>query len=272
MKKNCLILLLVFLPIVSKAQFLVEESGKAAVGVLYDSNNPLLSKFSINTRGDTKILSDFNATNFKTGLRIQRTDSDWQNTYDRHGIYVTSNNSQYHYNYGIKVDASSSSPLGYGSSYGIWVKAGNIKVNNGNNYGICASIVNGDKGIAVFGSTGAHPNGISDTVAWAGYFDGKVNVTQSIRASSYLTGSDYRLKENIKSFTLNSLDRIMNMNVITYNLKQIEVDAGDSASHYLFEPDSPVLTKTHFGLIAQELQEIYPELVYEDGNGYLSVN
>ena len=272
MRKSIIVLLLVLLPMVSRAQFLVEESGKAAVGMQYSSDYPLLSKFSINTRGNSKILSDFNATNFKKGLRIQRTDSDWQNSDERIGLEVISNNSQYHYNYGIKVDASGNSQLGYGSSFGIWAKAGNIN-DSGDNYAICASIVNGNFGSAIYGSSGAHPNGVyMGNNAWAGYFDGFVYVTGAVITPSMLTDSDYRLKENIRSFSSRSLDDIMDMNVVTYNLKQVEVDAGDSVPSYKFEPDSPVLKQTHFGLIAQELREIYPELVYEDGNGYLSVN
>ena len=35
---------------------------------------------------------------------------------------------------------------------------------------------------------------------------------------------------------------------------------------------NPVYEKTHFGLVAQELREIYPDLVYENDNGYLSIN
>ena len=34
---------------------------------------------------------------------------------------------------------------------------------------------------------------------------------------------------------------------------------------------SQVMSKTHFGFIAQELQQVYPELVYENDNGTLSV-
>jgi len=72
MRRLYLVLILMMFSLVARSQFLVEESGKTAVGVLYDSDTPLLSKFSINTRGNSKILSDFNATNFKKGLRIQR--------------------------------------------------------------------------------------------------------------------------------------------------------------------------------------------------------
>ena len=32
------------------------------------------------------------------------------------------------------------------------------------------------------------------------------------------------------------------------------------------------MTKRHFGFVAQELQQVYPDLVYENDNGYLSVN
>ena len=257
---------------VSRAQFLVEESGNVAVGMQYSSENPLLSKFSINTRGNSSILSDFSASGYKKGLRIQRTDSDWQNTNDRVGLIVNSENSQYHTNYGIKVDATSSSTLGYGSSYGIVAKAGNIVQEECRNFGLCASIMIGDHGAGVYGSMGNNPEGFNMDTYYAGYFDGNTYVAGAMYAPVYLNTSDYRLKENIKNYFTNSLDRIMNMNVVTYNLRQLEVDCGDSATHYKYAPDSPILSKTHYGLIAQELQEIYPDLVYEDGNGYLSVN
>lgn len=57
-------------------------------------------------------------------------------------------------------------------------------------------------------------------------------------------------------------------------MKQRSVDKGDTVtvpiSYYTEDPD--LLQKTHYGLIAQELQDIYPDLVYESGDGYLSVN
>ena len=38
------------------------------------------------------------------------------------------------------------------------------------------------------------------------------------------------------------------------------------------EDTRQVMEKRHFGLIAQELQNVYPELVYKKSNGYLAVN
>lgn len=86
--------------------------------------------------------------------------------------------------------------------------------------------------------------------------------------------SDYRLKDNIESIETGFADNLMKLNVVKYNLKQRTVNAGDTARvpiNYYTE-DGELLQKTHFGLIAQELQEIYPDLVYEGGDGYLSVN
>lgn len=55
MRRLSLVLILMMFSLVARSQFLVEESGKTAVGVLYDSDTPLLSKFSINTRGITNM-------------------------------------------------------------------------------------------------------------------------------------------------------------------------------------------------------------------------
>lgn len=39
----------------------------------------------------------------------------------------------------------------------------------------------------------------------------------------------------------------------------------------VYDEKSQLFTKKHYGLIAQDLQKIYPDLVYEDANGYLSI-
>jgi hypothetical protein len=62
---------------------------------------------------------------------------------------------------------------------------------------------------------------------------------------------------------------------VEYNLNQIYTKSvGDSAvvERGLYDEKSQVFLKKHYGLIAQDLQKLYPDLVYEDNNGYLSVN
>jgi hypothetical protein len=89
--------------------------------------------------------------------------------------------------------------------------------------------------------------------------------------------SDYRLKENIKSLSETqpySLLTIMQMNPIEYNYKQRILGYDwDGNPQYMYTDDNPTYNHKHFGLIAQEVQELFPNLIYEGaaGDGYLSV-
>ena len=75
---------------------------------------------------------------------------------------------------------------------------------------------------------------------------------KTVSAGTFVATSDKRLKENITPYTCEK--SILELPVYTYN----------------FIADD---TKTkHIGCIAQELQEICPELVKEDEKGYLSIN
>lgn len=74
---------------------------------------------------------------------------------------------------------------------------------------------------------------------------------------------------------LKSLDKVQLLNPVEYNLKQrYSVSVGDSAkkSRPILDEKSQQFTKKHFGLIAQELQEVYPDLVYESPDGMLAVD
>jgi hypothetical protein len=79
-----------------------------------------------------------------------------------------------------------------------------------------------------------------------------LDVSGNVNATSYNTSSDYRIKENITQ--LDSKFVVDNLNPVTYLNKKSE--------------------KQDIGLIAHELQEIYPELVNgeKDGEQIQSVN
>ena len=88
-------------------------------------------------------------------------------------------------------------------------------------------------------------------------------VGQVIANSSNLTAgvscsSDIRYKKNI--FTLsNTLEKIIQLRGVTYLWKQEDF------------PEKNFDNKQQIGFIAQELEKVYPELVYTDANGYKSV-
>ncbi|MCL2073053.1 MAG: tail fiber domain-containing protein, partial [Marinilabiliaceae bacterium] len=114
---------------------------------------------------------------------------------------------------------------------------------------------------------------------YAGYFVGNVYVTGSIN-SNYLSPSDIIYKQDISEIENGeSLDRLMLINPITYRFKQryvesLEINEEQKEPYQVpfYDEDSDLFRKTHFGLIAQELKEIYPDLVYTNEEGYLSVN
>lgn len=86
---------------------------------------------------------------------------------------------------------------------------------------------------------------------YANPYSGKLTAT-TVSAGTFVATSDKRLKENIMPYSCEK--SILELPVYTYN----------------FIADD---TKTkHIGCIAQELQEICPELVKEDEKGYLSIN
>ena len=93
-----------------------------------------------------------------------------------------------------------------------------------------------------------------------------------------LSHSDYRLKKDIQYLanTQHSLEQIMLMNPIEYYLINLQMGEDEKGNPmYMYEGDEPVYLQKHFGLIAQELRDIFPNLVYEGGlggNGYLSVS
>ncbi|MEL6804628.1 MAG: tail fiber domain-containing protein, partial [Bacteroidota bacterium] len=79
----------------------------------------------------------------------------------------------------------------------------------------------------------------------AGFFTGDIVYSGSLQGPS-----DRKLKRNIKEETGN-LEKLMQLNTYTYNFKTDEYD-------YMALP-----TEIQHGLIAQELEKVYPELVKE---------
>jgi hypothetical protein len=78
-------------------------------------------------------------------------------------------------------------------------------------------------------------------------------------ATAWYTHSDKRFKENIITID-GAKDKILALNGRNYNFKTTEFKG------YNFPEDK------QYGFIAQEIQEVIPEAVKEDENGYLSVN
>lgn len=88
-----------------------------------------------------------------------------------------------------------------------------------------------------------------------------LDVSGNIRATGVVYESDERLKDEITTPEDEEIRKLIDLEAKKYKMKKPEY----ANPH---KDDS----KLHFGFIAQEFQKSYPELVYEDSNGYLSIN
>lgn len=256
------------------AQFLVESNGNVAVK---PTSDPVASYFTVNHAGASDICSYIFSDNssMDVGMRVTKNYSTSSCHNYNTGIYsdVISDHNSIKKTYGLYTHAhKESGDSNSGRSFGVYAVAGNSV--NGYNYGVLGCLSGENVGAGVFGSAQNWEGGMTLSARFAGLFHGNVMSTDVMYAAAYNLISDYRLKENIESIDTESIDKILKLNVVKYNLKQLTIDTGDTATtqEYYYTNDSKLLEKKHYGLIAQELKEIYPDLVYESGNGYLSVN
>ncbi len=105
---------------------------------------------------------------------------------------------------------------------------------------------------------GGWPNGTfgiygrSQDTSWAGYFDGYLNVNGDIYLNGLYFASDENLKENIEELPATTAsDAIAGLNPVSYTFTQEAMDR------------LAVSPGEHVGLIAQQVQQVLPNLVKE---------
>ena len=94
---------------------------------------------------------------------------------------------------------------------------------------------------------------------------GKLDVAGDIYTNGTLRiSSDFRLKSNINQLSSNR-EKLLQLTGFSYN-KQVNILDERKEKSVVYND------KIEFGFIAQELQKVYPELVYSDKDGFLSVD
>lgn len=138
---------------------------------------------------------------------------------------------------------------------------GSLSTTSSNGAGIFGTILN-DTGVQVDGR-------------YAGYFDGATYVNGTLTTSTLVISSDTRLQENItfvneESKNATTLQNLLGLNVIKYSDREMASVDTDTVTVVL--PSNQEKASTHYGLVAKELQDAYPELVKEGQDGYLNIN
>jgi hypothetical protein len=149
---------------------------------------------------------------------------------------------------------------------------------------VLGSIVSG-YGAGIYGTDEYSPNTALNGY-YAGYFEGSTYVDGDFTATAIYNPSDMRLKKNVVSLSDMkdgkgaALCNLMDLDVIEYNLSIPREELSDRKDNPMAaegraryeERKKAEESKKHYGLSAQELQKVYPDLVQEGQDGYLAVN
>ena len=263
MKKTIISMLLLAAPLATFAQLKVSSAGNVAIGT---SNAYSFANMYV---GNGSIPNDYEANIGVVGTKS-----------------IMDNQS----NIGIEGFLSPNSTTTWDKNYGVLGIINSPTATHGRNYGVCG-MINHVNGAGVFGTKNMYHYyyPLSVQGQYAGYFYGPVIMTESLTVPSVNTTSDRRLKDNVVSLEKKddngrqTLQNVLNMNVVEYNLKERQQMRVEDANVELPEEMAAMVeadkkekealaAQRHFGLIAQELQDIYPTLVQEGQDGYLSIN
>ncbi len=252
------------------AQLKVSSNGN--VTIKPNSTATPLSALSVGDTGEQNVT----ATAYKTtsGYNVRARLAGQYSTNWDYGVSGESSSKGSNFHVGVWASALSNTVNSFGRAFGVLGVASNSTP--GYNIGVYGGLIGSNSGAGIVGAVGEGA-GIYIPGTYAGYFLGNVRVTGTVTATN-LTSSDIRLKTNVLSLNNKNtkfLNSVLSMNPVEYNLKQVyHKDVGDTATVQtkLYDEKSQQFQKKHFGLIAQELKEIYPELVYEEDDGYLSID
>lgn len=271
MKKRFLLFTFsIFLGVCTNAQLKVHTDGKIGI----DVTSPV-SKFQVGSTGTSLAKVSIHNSSTTTGSRGL-------------AVYQTITSSNWAYGIvGSVLSGSGGNKLvgSYGSgyrgstatnarTYGMYAVGGNGA--NGYNSGVFAYILGTRNGAAIFAATPGKGETYVSGI-YAGYFRGDVYIEDDAWADHWYTNSDVSLKKDIRDLNGSSVSKIQQLKAIKYKLKHptelSTFQKADTVSleSLQFDLNSSKYTNDRIGLIAQDIQKVYPELVKEDNDGYLGV-
>lgn len=180
-------------------------------------------------------------------------------------------------------------------NYGVYGSC-QVNSNHGRNFGV-SGMLTFSPGASNYGGAGVFAadysylfsNPVNIQGLYALYTYGPTHISGQMTAQEIYTPADERLSEDVEPIAMDNrdegqaIDNLLKMNVLEFRLKSHEgvkapedmnemTEDDRQAYEYLKKREDKVLSRRHFGLSAQELQKIYPNLVLEGQDGYLYVN
>jgi hypothetical protein len=273
------------------SQLKIVSSGNVGI----DTSNPL-SRFSIGDAGvaNSKVYILGSGTSDQKGLEVNQGISSESNIYAIISNVLSGSSTARVF--GVRGSGYKSTAYTTGRSLGVYGQSGNAT--SGYNYAVFGQLLGSNNGAAVFGAT-PDKGETSVNGMYAGYFRGKVfiedlvgikttsaaydlDVNGTIRCVSLIQSSDLSLKKEVKDLEKGSLDNLARLKGVKYKLKTpqelglntspvLPSDTGDvsvplnilSPGHY---------AKEYTGFIAQDVQQVFPDLVSKDAEGKLAID
>lgn len=275
MKKLFFLTFMLLMSIFSNAQLKVDSNGRVGIST-NPSNEYVLQISALNSQG-ASILREGSPQGFT-----------------QYGLSVLSNAYTGTFSYGLyaKVQPTSQSSIVHTGVYGM---GSGSPVQN---YGIYGRISANNKGAAVCGSTINSDYVLADS-CYAGYFQGLTHVQGNLSVSGTINGlllgrsssdrsflsAGNNAKESItrrlRGLTINQFlietSSSSGEQEITEKLREIDSThineiAWKNTDLTLSYIEKQVITKQHFGLDADQLEEVFPDLVYEQEDGTKGIN
>lgn len=283
MKKFFVIAITLVCGIACSAQLRVNKNGNVSIQT---SNTPL-SSLTLCGEGDSTYNIHSSSNNRGIYCRVFSCTKDtWANAAEYKSVVGT----QPFFCVGVKGDATSYSQneFNMGRAFGVFGEAG--YATNGYNYGVFGRLASYKNGAAIYGTTDKTSNGDFVDGKYAGYFCGNVKVTGDLTVNGNISGvflgdaasptvAQYSASDKLDADINKVTDKMTGLTAIPYYKQapmtvQSNETAGDTLTEtrQLSRTEIQNMEKMHYALSADQLEEIYPELVYENEDGSKSIN
>ena len=259
----------------AQAQLKVHENGSISIA----TNETPISTMSIGYTGNASYRAAVTGVNSAIyGRRIGTPTSvsksnPW--TYGATGLNIP--NGDFFY-VGTRGSANATSLLNEGRAFGVIGEAGNAT--SGYNYGVYGQLNGTENGTAILGT-------LSTTITeipgrYAGYFLGDVKVTGTLYAPNLTTvAANSNNSTTLTTFNANSsnetvAEKLSRLSTIRFRMNYptaSTLSKGDTLETVFYtDTEIQAMQKSHYGLVAAQLQQVYPDLVYENQHGELCIN
>ena len=272
MKKSILFTMIISFASIAHAQLIMDSIGHISI-----NTNPT-EKYGIKMYSSTSTMGTLEAIRYPTGA--EDPSYPWSLAINARADHIRNT-----YSFGVRAQATNAINIGVGRCFGVYGEA--CGATNGYNYGLYG-VIGSENGAGVYGST-VYDMGQALDQRYAGYFRGPVKVQGNLTVTGNISGvmvsapspqsgsSSINVSRNITSGHL--ADQLTSLDVSTFYHDIPTPAKNQTATSDTAEIEIPltlmeeqVLSKQHYGLDAEQLEELFPDLVYENEDGTKSIN